>query len=785
MDQRPQTHDQRILRCRECQTDAVMVCVKPYRSFQMKPSGREFAFDEQDIAEGAVAFDPMFNETGPIGDGLAAAGGVLGDRQIAGHDGEVANAAQHREQRRHIAHCVADASRFRQHFGNVGIGVAARRRSADREADQQRQFGDQPHSVGRVAAHQIECGLKVPHRLHMRGAGRGMLPRFRPKRNCLRQCAAFSEMVGDQRRFGLPGFGEPVLQFGCDLPVQGFPLPLQKRIVGGIPDQRVLEQVGAGGRHAPPFDQAGPREFAEILTQGGFRNRGDRGEQVVAEPPADGRAQASDAARGPQPVEAGNERIPHRSRNCRHRCSAQRRCVGGCFQYRLGHFLNEQRNAVAAFDDLPYGIGRKQRVGTEVAANLFGIAAVEASELDRGHVVVREPGRFEFRAGGTKDHPRMVRRPRQSSVQQFERGRVAPLEVFQHKQRRPRAGCVCHHGQQGIERDRLAPIRCYRCGRCASLRCASLRRDAQQIGDRGLTDGVGHAEAGQQRRQLGAPRFRAVAAFEPGRAGNLFDNRVQRIVASIRAAIPGELDVRDVSDMAPQLFHQTGFADTGFAAQQYRLALSAANRRPHVAQHREFGAAAHHGDGIAPVAGQKAADGRRRLHRLEGRHRHGKPLERDRPKVAIDELPERDTPRGLRDQNRIGFGHRLQPSREIGGAADDAAAASLPAPDQFADDDQSRCDADAAVQGHAGWQVQPPDGIADLDGRVHRVRRIVLIRAGVTEIRHHAIAHILRDLTAVFGHDVVAGSQIGVDDLHEVFRRQAQRQGDKIHEGKG
>ena len=326
------------------------------------------------------------------------------------------------------------------------------------------------------------------------------------------------------------------------------------------------------------------------------------------------------------------------------------------------------------------------------------------------------------------------------------------MEVFQHEQRRPRVGGVFQHGQQGIQHLDLAPVR----GHVGDRR-TGLRRDAQQIGNHRLGNRIAHAETGKHRLQPGAAGFGVVAAFEPGRSGELLDGRVQGAVAGIRTAIPDQLNVGQIGDMAPQFFDQAGFADAGLAAQQHRLTPAGARLGPYRAQLRQLVPAPHHRDRIAAGAGLKPADRRRGLDRLERRHRGWETLERNFAEVTVGELARRDGARRGGHEDGVGVCQGLQAGSDIGGFADDPAAATFPAADQLADHDQAGGDADTAAQHDTRRQSQTADSIAQFEGRVHGVRGIVLIGAGISEIGDHTVAHILHDLAAELGHDVVAG----------------------------
>jgi hypothetical protein len=67
------------------------------------------------------------------------------------------------------------------------------------------------------------------------------------------------------------------------------------------------------------------------------------------------------------------------------------------FQHRLGHFLDEQRNAVGTLDDVLPNARREELVGDNAVDHDVDIALRQPIDGERGHVRPSNPGRFEFR----------------------------------------------------------------------------------------------------------------------------------------------------------------------------------------------------------------------------------------------------------------------------------------------------------------------------------------------------------------------------------------------------
>ena len=87
--------------------------------------------------------------------------------------------------------------------------------------------------------------------------------------------------------------------------MQGLARAAQQRAVGGILNQRVLEQVLGRRRHAALEDKARFDEAAQRLLQFGFGERRGRGQQLIGKIAPDcGADLRHSLGRGAQPVEA-------------------------------------------------------------------------------------------------------------------------------------------------------------------------------------------------------------------------------------------------------------------------------------------------------------------------------------------------------------------------------------------------------------------------------------------------------------------------------------------------
>ena len=103
---------------------------------------------------------------------------------------------------------------------------------------------------------------------------------------------------------------------------------------------------------------------------GTLRHRLD---QFVAEFAADHRADLRDflgggPSRSSRAISEACRVARHRERGSGHAPTARRRLRAGTFQHRLGQFLDEQRHAVGALDDLRDDLRRQRRVAGQMPA---------------------------------------------------------------------------------------------------------------------------------------------------------------------------------------------------------------------------------------------------------------------------------------------------------------------------------------------------------------------------------------------------------------------------------
>jgi hypothetical protein len=112
----------------------------------------------------------------------------------------------------------------------------------------------------------------------------------------------------------------------------------------------------------------------------------------------------------------------------------------------------------------------------------------------------------------------------------------------------------------------------------------------------------------------------------------------------------------------------------------------------------------------------------------------------------------------------------LQSRGQIGCIADNRLLLRGALPDQITNDDEAGRDAHARGKLFVRTGLQAGHDLSDFQPSMHRARRVILMRAGKTEIGQDAVAHEFRDKTVVARHHARHRVLIGADDLAHVLR---------------
>ena len=190
-------------------------------------------------------------------------------------------------------------------------------------------------------------------------------------------------MTCQQRRLTLSDFGELAFEGFHNTGMKRASALAQQRAIGRVLHQGVLEPVGRVRRRAPPEQQARLNETVERRSQLRLRLSRHRSQQGVGELPADRRPDLRNLFGRAEPVEPRHQRRMQGRRDRQRRRRDRRSGYGRCavalrLQHRLGHLLHEQRDAVAALDDVLPDVRRQRPVAGDMVNHDADVALAPA-----------------------------------------------------------------------------------------------------------------------------------------------------------------------------------------------------------------------------------------------------------------------------------------------------------------------------------------------------------------------------------------------------------------------
>ena len=179
----------------------------------------------------------------------------------------------------------------------------------------------------------------------------------------------------------------------------------QEAGICGVPYQRVLEGINRVRNLAPAKNQFRLHQLVKRLFQFLPRQPGDGVQQFVMEIATRDGADLCHLPHRCQPIKTRHQR---RVQRCWDRQRRQRTLENiiaipflqqPAFQHRLGQFLNEQRHAIGASENLVHHLLRQCLAACHPLDQCRAVASAKACERDRHHVRVIRPRRREFGPG--------------------------------------------------------------------------------------------------------------------------------------------------------------------------------------------------------------------------------------------------------------------------------------------------------------------------------------------------------------------------------------------------
>ena len=235
------------------------------------------------------------------------------------------------------------------------------------------------------------------------------------------------------------------------------PLGLEQALVGGVPHQRVLEDVGRVGRRAAPEDQLGlDQPLQRVAAAPAPAASRQRGEVAWCELAADHGRDLRHLLDRVQPVEPGHQRVVQGGRDreaptgrpagtrrpSRQRPDSSTALVSSSTNSGTPSVRATISSSTSAGSRLPPADPLDDRRGRGRAPSRF--------EREPGHVRVAGQGGGRTRARQvTSDQHRRPAIRSSARLEQLQRGRVDPVRVLEHRQHRPPRGETRSAGRPG------------------------------------------------------------------------------------------------------------------------------------------------------------------------------------------------------------------------------------------------------------------------------------------------------------------------------------------------
>jgi hypothetical protein len=438
---------------------------------QVLVRGHEVAGPDRSHAEHRVAGDREHGVVGPLREAAEDREKLLGPLAVAARDVDAHDAVQDGVGDG-LAELLGEASRAREGsldlVGSVALGREERHAERGDEVDllaaALRRFG---HRL-----EQTEPAPELLGRLRVRCAPEGALARPLPVGRGGRCLPRVLEVLRQQLGLPLLQIGEALAERGRDAPVE---LPAARaghRLIGGLADERVLEDVALAPQAAPGIDEAGVAKLLHVLPEERLLLWRHRAQKLVAElPPEHGRKLCSVVGALGQVVQARAEQRAEARRDLEGDALACQIPMLSGQRARLDegsrHLLDEERDAVRALHDLLDQRSRQRPPSRETDRDhLLDLLAAEAGCLDHRHVVER-PRRAEL--GPRGEHGAEVRRRlarcnlRRAHLLheqpcQLERRRVGPVQVLEHERDRTLLGHPQEEPHDGIQGQLLLAV---------------------------------------------------------------------------------------------------------------------------------------------------------------------------------------------------------------------------------------------------------------------------------------------------------------------------------------
>ena len=391
-------------------------------------------------------------------------------------------------------------------------------------------------------------------------------------------------------------------------------------------------------------------------------------------------------------------------------------------QHRLGHFLDEQRNAIGAFDNVVPDVRRQRLVADDAVDHGGDFALAKPIEGKGGYVRPSNPRRFKLRSVRDDQQRAQSSYTVHRSTEGFQASWVGPVGILKNHQHRILAAQRLHLRSKRFHRLLPPLLRGH-----FERRIASIIRKRQHFGKECRVL-AWRKTLRQQGIEFVELRLRRVVVRESGGALHLADDWIERAVGVLRGAEVAQPRVWLRSETFQQRRRQSRLAYARLTGEQDHLAFTGLRFRPAAQQQFEFFVSPNKSGEAARVQRLEAAFTEPGRSAAQPRTGPAMPLRSFDPRYSNSNRSPISCRVLIGDDHHVRFGDPLQPGREVRRLANDTAA---PAPHPIRSGRQqrpSRRDANAGLQRNRRLEL------------THRRYQLQALPAPLARRRPHALA---------------------------------------------
>ncbi len=340
---------------------------------------------------------------------------------------------------------------------DFGRGVSVRRKVGGSQRGEQLELAGAPLGSFVEGLEQCTTPGQVADGFGLSRALARLQPGLEPVADRFLGHTRLGEVMGDQFWAGEDGLRKSCLKGLRGPPMELLSPALDQRVVQGIFEQRVLEDIARPGRPAFLVENLRLHQLCQLCLERRLVQFRDGAHQLKAELTAKRGGELGHLALAFHAVESRKHQVLERGGNLAGqqalglRAGFARQMAYAGLLHHFRELFDEKRYAACAIEDLIDDVVR-QRTARHLFYQVDSLAAGQTIQSQAGVVGARGPGDLELRSKREQGQNRIVQALGEEVPQELERGRVSPVQVFDDEEHRRPGGPDAQPLEQGPER---------------------------------------------------------------------------------------------------------------------------------------------------------------------------------------------------------------------------------------------------------------------------------------------------------------------------------------------